>query len=250
MSIEIIGSREKAIAIVDSEREIDIEKIFKNNKNVKAILKKVGKREGEFRLEKLELIAGEKNTEVIHKEYGIMLKLDPTKVYFSSKESIERKRLASLVNDNEKILLMFSGIAPIAIQIAKSENIKIFCIEKNEIAHEYAKENVKMNKVEDKVILFKGDVREICNNELKNEKFDRVIMPIINSLDFLDLALEKVKENGKIHLYFVSPENDFSVLNKKIEEYKCLKIINVQKVNPYGVRIFKYRADLEKTNLI
>ncbi|MCS7123778.1 MAG: class I SAM-dependent methyltransferase family protein [Candidatus Aenigmarchaeota archaeon] len=245
MSIEIIGSREKAIAIVSSEKEINIEEIFKNNKNVKSILKKIGKREGEFRLEKLEIIAGSYDTEVIHKEFNLKLKLDPTKVYFSSREATERRRIVNLVSDNEKILVMFSGIAPIAIHLAKSKNVKVYCIELNKIAHEYAKENIKINRVEDKVFLFNGDVREVCRNELKYEKFDRIIMPIINSLDFLDLAIEKINKNGFIHVYFVSKENDFSELKERLKSFKFLEITNIQKVLAYAPRAFKYRADLK-----
>lgn len=237
--MEIIGSREKAVAIIDLNEKVDLDSLLKNNKNIKVVLKKISGREDEFRIPKYEIVYGNDNCEVIHKEYGYSIKVDVTKAYFSSKEATERQRLANLTKDNEEILLMFSGVAPIAIAIAKRKNVKIYCIEINKAAHEYAKENVKINKVEDKVFLFNGDVREVCNNELKDKKFDRIIMPIIFSINYLDLAVKKLKKNGFVHFYHVCEENVLEEIAKKFN----LKIVNIQKVSEYAPRKIKYRVD-------
>ena len=68
--------------------------IMTKTKSVKSVLKKESAREGEFRTRKYKLLAGDKNTEVIHKEHGYSLKLDPQKTYFSVRESTERQRIA------------------------------------------------------------------------------------------------------------------------------------------------------------
>jgi len=124
-SFEIIGSKEKAVAIVEipedeDERKI-AEEIMKNNKNVKTVLKKVSDRKGEFRLKEYEIISGDEDTEVIHKEHGYLLKLDPQLVYFSPKEATERQRIAEQVKENETVLVMFGGIGALAVAITKKQ---------------------------------------------------------------------------------------------------------------------------------
>jgi tRNA (guanine37-N1)-methyltransferase len=250
MSFEIVGNREKAVAIVEiSEGEDEkkiAEEIMKRHKNVKSVLKKVSERKGELRLRDYELIAGDENTEVVHKEYGYFLKLDPRKVYFSPREAKERQRIAEQVKPGEEILVMFSGIAPIAIAIAKKqpEVGKIYCIEMNKDAHEYAKENVRRNKLSHKIFLIHGDVEEVAKEI--NLKFDRIIMPLpFGAKSFLDIALNCLKENGIIHFYSVGDEKDlFSDGLKEIEAVakkmnKKIKILNMRKVLPFSPRRWK-----------
>jgi tRNA (guanine37-N1)-methyltransferase len=87
-SFDIIGSKKKAIAIVEipdqlrNRKMLIAEMIMKLNKNVKSVLAKASARKGKYRIREYELIAGENDTEVIHQEYGYYLKLDPQKVYF------------------------------------------------------------------------------------------------------------------------------------------------------------------------
>jgi tRNA G37 N-methylase Trm5 len=55
-------------------------------------------------------------------------------------------------------MVMFAGIAPYAIQIAKKQpKVKeVIAIEINPIAVKYTRENISLNKVEDKVKLLMG----------------------------------------------------------------------------------------------
>jgi tRNA (guanine37-N1)-methyltransferase len=251
-SFDIIGSKEKAVAIVEIPEELKqkekliAEAIMKLNKNVKSVLKKVSERKGELRLREYELLAGDVNTEVIHKEYGYLLKLDPQKVYFSPREATERQRIASQVKENETVLVMFSGIAPFAIAIAKKqpEVKKVYAIELNDIAHQYAIENVRINKLGHKIVLILGDVREVCKKYY--EKFDRIVMPLpLGAENFLDVAIACLKENGIIHFYSWGKEPDlFSNALKLIEENckklnKKFEILSKRKVLPYKPRTYK-----------
>ncbi len=254
-SFDIIGNREKAIAIVRIPEElkdykIEIAKaIMKLHKNVKTVLNIVSPREGEFRIYNFEKIIGNE-TEVIHKEFGYFLKLDITKVYFNPREATERQRIASQVKENEKVLVMFSGVAPFAIAIAKKVNVsKIICIEKNPDAHKYAIENVKLNKLENKIECILGDVKEIVPK--LNEKFDRILMPLpLGGEDFLEYAFMVSKKGTIIHFYGLSSEeNIFKDLESKVLE-KCnklgkpIKIIKREKVLPYAPRVYKVRLDI------
>lgn len=255
-SFDIIGSREKAIAIVEipeglkGKEKIIAEGIMKLNKNVKTVLKKVSERKGIERLREYEFLAGDENTEVIHKEFGYLLKLDPIKVYFSPREAEERQRIANKVKDSERVLVMFSGIAPFCIAIAKKKNVKVYGIEINEEAHRYGKINVGMNGLSDKVVLINGDVRKICPN-LK-EKFDRIVMPLpLGSENFLDLAFKCIKKAGIIHFYnWGSEENLYENGIKAIEEEarklkKKVKILEMRKVLPYAPKRWKVCIDFK-----
>jgi len=247
-SFDIVGSKEKAVAIVEIPEElkdykIEIAKaIQKLNKNVVTVLEKVGKREGIYRIYKYEKILGNE-TEVIHKEYGYRLKVDVTKVYFSPREATERQRIAKEVKDNEKILILFSGIAPFAIAIAKQKNVKIFCVEINPYAVEYAKENVKINKLEGKVFNILGDAKFVKFKTF----FDRILMPLpLGAEDFLEFAIEYIK-NGYIHLY--SWGKDEKEIKEKVE--KRMKELNVdakieeiRKVLPYAPKIYKFQVKI------
>lgn len=251
-SYDIIGSREKAVAIVEIQKSLGpiekeiAESIMKLNKNVKSVLKKASSRKGELRLRDYELILGDENTEVIHKENGYILKLDPQKVYFSPREGTERMKIASQVKPGEKVMVMFSGICPFAISIAKFQQDvnKIYAVEINKVAHEYAIENVRINKVAHKVVLILGDVREKCKEYYGT--FDRVIMPLpLGGENFLDIAINCLKKEGIIHFYTWGDEKDLFSNGIKIIEEECKKagaeyeITEKRKVLPYKPRTFK-----------
>jgi tRNA (guanine37-N1)-methyltransferase len=256
-SFEIVGSREKAVAIVEIKLELRkkekliADAIIKMNKNIKSVLKKVSGREGKYRIKKYKLIAGSRNTEVVHREHRCLFKLDPRKVYFSSREGTERERISKLVKNDEKILVMFSGISPYSIVISKkSKASKIYSIEINPAAHRYALENIKLNKVKHKVITLKGDVRKICL-KLK-EKFDRIVMPLPRTgYNYLELAVKCLKKNGIIHFYYYGDKSKLYDGGEKIikEVSKKLKrksrILNKKIVLPYGPNRFKVVFDVK-----
>lgn len=138
-----------------------------------------------------------------------------------------------MVEPNESILIMFSGVAPYALAIKKiQKNCKITCVEINPEAVKYADENVKLNKMTE-IKNICGDVRKV---ELKN--YDRVIMPLPETaIDYLDLAKEHCK--GIVHLY------GFAKDPKEITSQIDGEIIKIQKVLPFGPGIFKMRFDIK-----
>ncbi|HDH07392.1 MAG TPA: hypothetical protein ENF87_03380, partial [Thermoproteales archaeon] len=126
-SYDIIGSRQKAVVIIElpenlgDKRLLVAKALMKIHKNVKSVLVKKSARKGIYRLRELEVILGEKDTEVIHVEYGYRLKLDPTKVYFSPRESTERQRIARQVREGEVVMVMFAGVGPYAFAILRAQ---------------------------------------------------------------------------------------------------------------------------------
>lgn len=257
-SFDLIGSKAKAVVVVEIPEELKgkekliAEAVMQLHKPVKSVLRKVSERKGKLRLREYKLIFGDKNTEVLHKEYGCLFKLDPKKVYFSPREAEERQRVAEQVKPDETVLVMFSGVAPFPVSMAKMQPKvnKIYAVELNPIAHKYAVENVKLNKVKDKVEPILGDVRKICP-KLKG-KFDRVVMPLPKgAYQFLGVAVPCLKAKGIIHFYHWASETKLfeeaiELVKKECEKLgKKVKFLNKCKVLPYGPRKWKVCIDAE-----
>ncbi|MEF8848954.1 MAG: methyltransferase [Candidatus Thermoplasmatota archaeon] len=196
---------------------------------------------GEFRTRNIEIIAGEQKTTTTHKEYGIKIKLDIKKTYFSPRLSNERKRITQQVKKNENILDMFTGVAPFAIMIAKhSKPKKITAVDKNPNAIKYAQKNIVQNHVADKIKIYKKDAKKIP--ETINEKFDRIIMNLpFKSHKYIKHALKNTKKQATIHLYSILTEEETSKLIKKIEKKAKQKKYNIQNININKIKSYSPR---------
>ncbi len=256
-SYDIIGSKEKAVAIIEipedlqkKEKEIT-NQILARHKNVKSVLKKLSERKGVYRITEYKLLAGDPNTEVIHKEHYCIYKLDPKLVYFSPREGTERLRIANLVEPKETVMLMFSGIGACAIIIAKKQPKvnKIISVEINPSAYKYMKENIRLNKAAEEIIPILGDVKLRCKDWYG--KCDRVIMPLPHDAwRFLDLAFKCLKPNGIIHMYIIEREKSVekkvkSVIDKFSKKIRRKTSYKINKILPYSPRTYKYCVDIK-----
>ncbi len=244
-SFEVVGS----IAIFnDIHKEIKkyekkiAQLLIDNHKNIETVVKKTGKYSGRLRTPKLSIIVGKRTKVTTHKENNIFLKLDIEKCYFSTRTATERLRIAKLTKKDESVLVLFSGIAPFPCVISKNAKAKeIFGIELNKIAHKYAKENIKLNKLKN-ITLFQGDVNKVLPKIKK--KFDRIIMPLPKSSeDYLDVTLKKLKPKGTIHLYVFSQEKDIKYLKKKYKHK--FKKVKATKCGMYSPHVFRVCLDLQ-----
>ncbi len=251
MGFEIIGSKEKAVAIVeitDKKTKKDIAlKIMHKHKNVKSVLMKASARKGVYRLRKLRLIAGLRNTEVVHAESGCRFLLDPRKVYFSPREGTERLRIAEKIKEGELVAVFFAGVGPFAVVFAKKSRAReVVGIEKNPVAVKYFKKNIELNKLNN-VIVIKEDVKNIGKKFPKS--FDRILMPLPEmAIEYLNEAVKCLKPGGIVHVYFFSKENEIGVIRKKIRlktKNTKIKFLGLQSVLPYAPGIFKYRVDIQ-----
>ncbi len=252
-SFDIVGD---IIIFADFPKELKkkekviAEKLLELHKNARVVCKKTAKYSGTYRTPKLKIISGEKRKETTHKENAVSIKLNVEKCYFSPRSSTERKRIAEQVKEDEEVLVMFSGVAPYPLVIAKNSKPKsVYGIEINPTAHKYAMENVKKNKLEDKITLFKGDVRKVMPKSGKN--FDRIAMPLPRSAEnFLDLAINAAKPKGIIHFYDFLNENEFDKAKEKIDsacrkaKRKC-KILNLVKCGQFGPGVFRICVDFK-----
>ena len=222
--------------------------ILQNYHHIKTVLKKTKKYSGKFRTPKLKVIAGENRKETICKENDVFIKLDAEKVYFSPRMSSERKRISQLIKPNESVLVMFSGAGVYPLVIAKNSKCReIYGIEINPIAHKYALENSKKNKLENKIKLFLGDVKKIMPN--LNKKFDRILMPLPKGGEyFLGLALKFIKKNGIIHFYDFEHEDELYKAGEKVKKScekpkRKFKILKTAKCGQYSPRFYRVCVD-------
>lgn len=203
-SYDIIGDIAIIIVPVEliSKENLIAEAILRSNKNVRVVAKRVGNYGGEFRTIDLQIIAGESRKETQVTEFGVRLLLNVESTYFSVRSGNERKRIASLVEPMESVLVMFSGVGPYPLIIAKhSRAEKVVGIEKNPLAHEYALRNLQLNKKLQNVQCKIGDAADLPL--LLDERFNRIIMPLPTMGDkFIPVALKMLKqEGGWIHYY-------------------------------------------------
>jgi tRNA (guanine37-N1)-methyltransferase len=252
-SFDIIGNREKAVAIIEIPKELDKKKILianaimKKHKNVKTVLGKGSPVQGVYRTRAYSFIKGSKITEVTHAENGCRFLVDPTVAYFSPRESTERMRIVEKILADDIVMVFFAGIGPFAVEIEKkAKPSKVIAIEINPMAVEYLWKNIKLNKCK-LIDVVLGDVKNSVNEW--NSKCDRVIMPLPErSLEFIEDAINCLKPGGVCHFYCFSSEDSVDEKKEKINEIagqmkKKIRFIGIQKVLPYGPRIWKYRID-------
>lgn len=242
------------IAIIEIPEELEkketliAETLLASNKKIKTVAKKVGIHGGEFRTQKLKILAGKRTKETIYREHGICLKLHVENVYFSPRLSAERKRIADQVKPGETILVMFSGCGPYLAVLGKHTKAKeLVGVEINPLAHKYAEENMHGNKINN-AQLYQGDVRKIVPSLQKT--FDRIIMPLPRSADsFLDIAFSVAKPRAMIHLYSFGKEEDLQQMKKNInkiakKESKGYKISKTITCGQYAPRKFRFCTDI------
>lgn len=253
-SFDIIGD----IAVLEIPPEVEkkekiIAKILMDlHKNIKVVVKKIGGHKGIYRRQKMKIILGERRKKTEHKEAGVRLKVHVENTYFSPRVSNERLRIAKQVKKGEEILVMFSGISPYSLVITRnSEPKSVIGIEMNSEAHKLALENIKINKMQEKVRAIKGDVRKEIPK--LNKKFHRIIMPLPKTAEkFLDIALSSVKKGGIIHFYAFAREEEFINIKEKIkkvckESKKKCKIQRIVKVGQQSPRVYRICIDIKIT---
>lgn len=252
---DIIGT----IAILEIDKILNSkakqigEILLKCNPNITTVARKSGAHAGELRIQKYEILAGEKTLTTIHKENGCSLFITLDEVYYSPRTSTERKRVYEEVKEGENVLVMFSGAAPFVCTIAKNTSAKsIVGIELNETGHELACKSVVKNKLKN-VDLIQGDVREICPElKQKNILFDRIIMPLPKTADeFLPEAFLVSKKGTTIHLYDFVDEREFpNNVIEKITKYAKkanikFKVTNHTKCGQFSPYIFRVCVDFK-----
>jgi tRNA (guanine37-N1)-methyltransferase len=200
------------------------EAIMKVHRNVKTVLAQTGPVRGDFRLRKLEYVAGENKTATVHKESGCLFSVDVEKCYFSPRLLHERMRIAKQVKNEEIVVNMFSGVGSFSIIIAKHSTAKrVYSIDINPSVVQSLRENVRINRAFGKVVPLLGDAKEVIEKSLRHVA-DRVLMPLPKkAAEYLPYALLALKTTGGwIHYYDFDhagkSDNPIVKVNSKVAE--------------------------------
>ena len=228
-------------------------RFLKERKGVRTVLEKTGKFSGRLRTLRTRWLAGEKNLEALYKENGCEFRFNVESCYFSSRLASERKEIASMTRKGEDVLVLFGGVAPFAIVIAKlSQAKRVVSVELGRECSKYAELNVKRNKLGKIVSIVQGDVRKKLPK--MKEKFSRIVMARPNLKDsFLDVSFPRVKKGGVIHYYGFYNEADLDKMKELIADEakkakRKIKILGIKKAGDIGAYKFRYRVDLKILN--
>ncbi len=255
-SFNVLGS----VALVNfpfGTKVLDKKKFAKEllvkHKNIRTVLEKSNNFSGRLRKQGTKHLAGEKTKEVLYKENGCEFRFNLDETYFSPRLANERKEISDLIKKGEEVFVMFAGVSPFSIVIAKNSSAgKVYSNELNKKANEYARENAVRNKVDEKIIFVDGDLKKVAL-KLKEEgkKFDVIVMPRPQLKDsFLEFAFMLSRPGTKIHYYdFCAVEDKDKIVEKVLKEAKefgvKIRINNVKdagEIAPYKVRL---RVDFE-----
>ena len=168
--------------------------------------------EGTLRKPDIEVIAGSE-TETVHRENHCLFKIDVTHVMFSAGNVSERQRMATISNNTERVLDMFSGIGQFTIPLAKhSRPRKVYAIERNPVAFAFLKENVRLHRLNN-VVPIRGDSRAV-----PGPLGDRIIMGYFFGPEkFLPAAVESLNPGGTIHFHDIVMKKDILQRKEVIE---------------------------------
>lgn len=153
----------------------------------------------QYRTRNVRVVAGEKTTETLHREYGLSFKIDISKAFFSPRLATERDIVSRQVKPGEVVIDMFAGVGPFAILIAKTRQPKVvYAIDINPDAIAMLKENLVLNKVS-LVTPILGDARKVVAGL---EKADRIVMNLPHEAhNYVSDAIQALKPNGIVHYY-------------------------------------------------
>jgi len=221
---------------------------------IKSIYINKGKIVGTYREpEKIELIAGEDNPIVEHKEHDIIYRFDITKIMFSKGNINERKYLTTLIQSGEIVVDMFAGIGYFSLPIAKHCSVrKIYSIELNPESYKFFIENIKINHLEDKIVPIKGDCKvEVVKLSKSGVSANRVIMGVFPApKEYITEALTLVNDNGTVfHYEGIAEKDKYIVLFEEFNEiaqkesYKC-ELKSHRFVKSYGPNLFHVVLDI------
>ena len=224
--------------------------ILDKNPSLVTVVNKVGKIDNVYRTYEMEILAGEENYNVEHKEGNVRFQFDLRKTYWCSRLQNERDRVLKLMTKNEVLCDAFCGVGPLALRACK-KGVKVYANDLNPDAYTYLNNNIKLNKLNKDNFLIKTynmDAREFIkslvnlskNNIDEDEENGDKIFPIDlhidhfymnlpkDAIEFLDIFIglfKNCKENiynknnlPMIHVYgFAKIDNDpHEILKKRI----------------------------------
>jgi tRNA (guanine37-N1)-methyltransferase len=189
-----------------------VESILSRRKNVRIVLNKISKVEGDLRVPHYEILAGA-DAIVTYKEFGFTYRFDITRAFFNGRLSHERRRIAEQVSPWEVVYVPFAGVGPFAVPLA-ARGCRVIAVEMNGDACRWMASNARMNGVEDNLNAINADASDIRLKAM----VDRAVVPTPYGMDYiLDSIVPMVKKGGMLHFYTFKKKHQIEGLIKKYE---------------------------------
>lgn len=218
--------------------------ILRERKNVRRVLNKVSKVEGDHRVPEYEVIAGS-GTVVTYKESGFIYRFDIAKTFFSARLGYERQRIAGLVAPGESVLIPFCGVGPFAIPIA-ARGCRVLAADVNRHACRWLAENARSNGVDGDIDILRASAALLPS--LLHIAFDRAVIPTPYGMDdILGTLAPIVRDGGTLHFYTFRKKHQIEGL---IGQYERMGL-DVEHYRPCGnvaPGVSRWAFDLRKTD--
>ncbi|CCM00027.1 uncharacterized protein FIBRA_02053 [Fibroporia radiculosa] len=118
----------------------------KNSPHLRTVVNKLDSISNQFRVFKMELLAGEPDYIVQHHESNCQFTFDFSEVYWNSRLHTEHARLVDQFSPEDVVADVFAGVGPFAIPAAK-KGCAVFANDLNPESHKYLLTNIADNKV-------------------------------------------------------------------------------------------------------
>ena len=203
--------------------------------SINTVYRKASAVSGMLRIRELEFLAGEEKCETEHHEHGVKIYVDVCNTYFSPRLGNEHNRIAKIIQNDEIVIDLFTGVGSFPLHIAKHIKSTTYAIDLNKTAIQCLEKSIKINKLKGEIILLHGDCRDLITNL---PEADRVIMNLPSkSKEYLDVACQVIKPGGTIYFYnFVSDDNPeeeiLNLLKQSLQEvnWSIRRKISFQKI--------------------
>jgi len=195
-----------------AEREREVFEALEELHGVRAVLDDGGV-SGEERVPETRYVAGDRDTETVHRENGFEFALDPSRVMFSVGNAEERVRMRDAVAEDERVFDMFAGIGYFAVPAAVG-GADVVAAEVRRKSYDYLVENAERNGVSSRIDARHADCRDVRVDA------DRVIMGHFDATrdDYLGHALASLDSGGVLHVHDAVHENSTDETARRVEE--------------------------------
>lgn len=172
-------------------------------------------------------VAGDPNLEITYKENGLRFRLDLarrlSRLAKSQGSCDERRRICSLVQPHERILVLGSGIGLTTCLLgAKTACKEVVGIDRDPVAHEFALANIELNELGGRVQSVLGDPYE----QIEMGGFDRVCAFLTFTRDGkpqtlagnMAPAVRALAPGGTLHIYDHQTQQEFDSGADKVNQ--------------------------------
>jgi tRNA (guanine37-N1)-methyltransferase len=240
MQVDYIGDAAVLSLNGGEDRKEAVEAILSRRKDVRIVLNKISKVEGDRRVARLELLAGE-DTIVTCRESGFIYRFDIMKDFFNARLDFERRRIPEQVTPGEVVLVPFAGVGPFAIPLA-ARGCRVVAIEKNADACRWLQYNAKANKVH--IDIIDADARSM--RPMLSCLADRAVVPTPYGMDdILETITDMVKAGGIIHFYTFRKKYQIEGLIGQYES-SGLEVLRHRRCGNVAPGVSRWAFDLRK----